>query len=621
MGSRWEREIDWMAMMGINMPLAFTGQEYVWDRVYRERFNLSEADLAEHFAGPAFLAWGRMDNIRGWGGWMDATNKTLANKGLTANWMKQQADLQRWIVARERNLGMKTVLPGFAGHVPLALGQQAQVSRSPGWFGFHGRYGEVGLLEAADPLFWEVGSAFIEIQTEEFGTDHFYNADTFNEMRPVSTDAAYVSVWGTAVYGAMAAADPDAVWFVQGWSLHGWADDELAAYWSSVPQGRLLSLDLNCAQNGGSWKKYTEQVSPPRPVVCGLLDNMGGKRALGGNLASISGTLLNNIAAAGEDDQGTQLIAALGWNPEDLHQNPVKWHLMGEVGWRNASHRIDDIGEWVRKYAAARYVPHGDGELIASAWDALRQAAYRGSNHATGPAANGICNLPGFHNGFTYSSNVSGVITAVRLLVEAAMRTPDLRTVDSFRYDLVDSMRQALQDHFAGIYKPLADVCADGITQNASCQQIFDDSSQKILDLAADLDALLATDRHFLLGRWIRDARSWGATASESDWLEWNARVQITLWGTVAGNGARIANYAEKQWAGLVSSYHLPLWREFFSRVGAGANPNSLRNEMLEQAEKWTNSTEESFATEPVGDAVDTTLALVNKWFSPTPLV
>jgi hypothetical protein len=28
--SRWEQELDWMAMNGINLALAFTGQEYVW---------------------------------------------------------------------------------------------------------------------------------------------------------------------------------------------------------------------------------------------------------------------------------------------------------------------------------------------------------------------------------------------------------------------------------------------------------------------------------------------------------------------------------------------------------------------------------------------------------------
>ncbi len=30
---RWEREIDWMALRGINFPLAFNGQELIWRRV------------------------------------------------------------------------------------------------------------------------------------------------------------------------------------------------------------------------------------------------------------------------------------------------------------------------------------------------------------------------------------------------------------------------------------------------------------------------------------------------------------------------------------------------------------------------------------------------------------
>ena len=30
---RWEREIDWMAMNAINLPLAFNGQEEIWRRV------------------------------------------------------------------------------------------------------------------------------------------------------------------------------------------------------------------------------------------------------------------------------------------------------------------------------------------------------------------------------------------------------------------------------------------------------------------------------------------------------------------------------------------------------------------------------------------------------------
>jgi alpha-N-acetylglucosaminidase len=36
--SDWERHIDWMALNGINIPLAFTAQEEIWRRVYRKVF-------------------------------------------------------------------------------------------------------------------------------------------------------------------------------------------------------------------------------------------------------------------------------------------------------------------------------------------------------------------------------------------------------------------------------------------------------------------------------------------------------------------------------------------------------------------------------------------------------
>ena len=54
--TRWQREIDWMALNGINLPLAFNGQEAIWQKVYLQ-MGLSQQELDEHFGGPAFLAW------------------------------------------------------------------------------------------------------------------------------------------------------------------------------------------------------------------------------------------------------------------------------------------------------------------------------------------------------------------------------------------------------------------------------------------------------------------------------------------------------------------------------------------------------------------------------------
>lgn len=43
-------------MNGINLPLAFMGQEVIWQRVYLS-LGLDQQDIDQHFAGPAFLAW------------------------------------------------------------------------------------------------------------------------------------------------------------------------------------------------------------------------------------------------------------------------------------------------------------------------------------------------------------------------------------------------------------------------------------------------------------------------------------------------------------------------------------------------------------------------------------
>ena len=33
--AKWEAHIDWMALSGINLPLAFTGQEVIWKRIWK----------------------------------------------------------------------------------------------------------------------------------------------------------------------------------------------------------------------------------------------------------------------------------------------------------------------------------------------------------------------------------------------------------------------------------------------------------------------------------------------------------------------------------------------------------------------------------------------------------
>jgi alpha-N-acetylglucosaminidase len=167
---RWRREIDWMAVHGIDMPLALEGQEFVWRALWREE-GLTEAELAGYFSGPAFTPWQRMGNIEGY------------RAPLPAAWIDKKRDLQRQILGAMRALGMDPILPAFGGYVPKAFAlkhREARIYKMPAGGGFHETY----WLDPGDPLFARLTARFLALYTESYGAGTYYLADSFNEMRP-----------------------------------------------------------------------------------------------------------------------------------------------------------------------------------------------------------------------------------------------------------------------------------------------------------------------------------------------------------------------------------------------------------------------------------------------------
>ena len=123
---RWQQEIDWMALSGINLVLSYTGREYVYRKVYeRLGLNASAVELGHGGieAGPAFLAFSRTEN---WGAYDHTTptgpghpNWGLPDSGgrtggpLPDSFVHDQWAMQKKIVARQRELGIGSVLPAF----------------------------------------------------------------------------------------------------------------------------------------------------------------------------------------------------------------------------------------------------------------------------------------------------------------------------------------------------------------------------------------------------------------------------------------------------------------------------------------------------------------------------
>ena len=146
------------------------------------------------------------------------------------------------------------------------------------------------------------------------------------------------------------------------------------------------------------------------------------------------------------------------------------------------------------------------------------------------------------------------------------------------------------------------------------------ENSVQFLRMIQDLDMILATNKNFLLGVWLEDAKSipQGNTYKmmESYLYEFNAKNQITLWGP---NG-EILDYATKQWSGLVKDYYFPRWELFFDRLMFSVKSNVTFNyeeykyDFIEYIGKPFTLDRSLYPTQPIGDTIYVAKKLYRRW-------
>jgi alpha-N-acetylglucosaminidase len=582
--TQWEPMIDWMALQGINTPLAVTGQEAVWRLVLGD-LGYTRQHRDDFLVGPAYLPWGWMGNIDGLGG------------PLPDSWIDSHVALERRILARERELGMTPVLQAFTGHVPESTRDvfpSAKLHKTGDWSaGFSGTW----FVDPLDPLFQRFGAQFIKRQTELFGTDHLYAADPFNEIDPPSNDSTFLAEMGRAIYSGMQSADASATWLLQGWFLYYqakfWQDRQARAFLGAVPNDRLIVLDL-WGDRHPVWQKRAAFYG--KPWIWNVLYNFGGKVTVNGDLPRIAANLdsVRTSPAKGR-------LSGLGMMMEGLGTNPIVPDFVMDQAWRE---HVPDVREWAQAYVTRRY-----GSPNASAWSAWQQllaTAYR-SAPQTG---NFLAERPQFYRkGVAYRSEPIAPYDG-KLLVAALDTLLNASSVlggnDAYQYDVANITRQVLGQ----LGLPLVNEVESAFTRRDTAT--LERSEQRVLRLLSDLDELVGTREEFLLGRWLADAKRWATNDSERRLYEWNARNLITLWGSKCTEGENddLNLYAYKEWQGMFSSYFRPRWEEFFLRLNQSIETNRLFDRapfaaaMCEWEKTWSRRTD-SFPVHPRGSAID----------------
>lgn len=575
---RWEQEIDWMALHGINLPLAMVGTDVVWKNVLEE-LGYTREEINAFIAGPGFQAWWLMNNLEGWGG---------PNPD---SWYERQEELQKRILKRMREYGIEPVLPGYSGMVPHNAKDRLGLNvADPGrWNG----YPRPAFLQPTDPQFERIAALYYQEMTRLYGKASYYSMDPFHEggnTSGVDLEAAEKAIWK-----AMKQANPRAAWVVQAWGAN-----PRPQMIRNLPAGDMVVLDLfsesrpQWGDPASSW--YRKEGFGQHDWLFCMLLNYGGNVGLHGKMAH----LIEEFYKAKDSSFG-KTLKGVGMTMEGIENNPVMYELLCELPWREQRFSKD---EWLEGYLKARY-GKSDSQ-VSQAWMLLSNTIYNCPAASTqqGTHESILCARPSW-KAYQVSSwsemsdyyDPADVIRAAGMMVDAAER---FRGNNNFEYDLVDIVRQAVAEKGRLMYRVLVDA------YKAGDRELFKLSSDRFLRLILMQDRLLATRPEFKVGRWLESARNLGSTEEEKDWYEWNARVQITTWGNrVAADDGGLHDYAHREWNGLLRDFYYLRWKTWLDeqlKSFEGGQPKAIDFYALE--EPWTLK-HNSYASEAEGNPVD----------------
>lgn len=587
---RWEKELDWMALNGINMPLAVMGQDAVWQRVYRN-LGFTDEQIKPFQSGVAYSSWNWMGCLDEWQG------------PLPQSWIDSHESLQKKILSRARSLGMKPILPAFTGHVTPRFTEVFPDTKlnQVKWSVFP----EVNLLDPSDPLFVRIGEAFIKEQTKTFGTDHLYSADTFIEMTPPSNDSIFLDNMVSSLYESMAKADPQAVWIMQGWMFYFrdnfWQDTQRKALLNAVNNDQLIMLDL-WSDNRPLWEMSNAYEG--KPWIWCMLNNFGGNNSLFGKIDILaSGPSTDRVKPNAGNMKG------IGLTMEAIENNAAMYEVLLENVWTDQS---IDVDEWISNYVKRRY--ESDNQEIQKAWEILRNTVYnyKGDLISCGPRSvitirPNLDQISKRVSAYSYY-HPGDILPAWEHMLSASN---DLKNNNSFQYDLVDLTRQILANYSNELQEQYRKAFNNkDFNTHLSIKKEF-------IELIDDMDKMMSTRKEFMLGSWVEAARRWGTSDAEKDLYEINARNLLTLWH--GPEHRNLDDYACRQWGGLLKKYYKIRWIKFFDYTEncllENKDPDmdqfyaNLRNWQWE----WIHQKAQHALT-PQGDAIELSKQLYKKY-------
>ncbi len=574
---RWETEIDFMAMRGVNMPYISVGLQAVFYYTLLD-LNVNEDLALATVSGPAYFDKQLTGCISGY------VNSP------TVEYIEHSKILGKKIFDREVAFGMTPILQGYWGHVPYIFGASSgnKLLHSKEWYGFTRTY----FLKPWEDMFTTFGRAFLEKQKKLLGESKYFSLPLFTDNEIPHPTSKYINNLTVALP-----------------KLHSEAAEDYKLIIPATVNKKILS-ELP-AQNIILIKDKLDDKYTEMQFVLENKAHIADRTVLEGSLDKLADFDYSLHLSENSNLCGMALTS------DGYAQNPLYYDLAFDSLTTSGK---TNISAFLKSYAERRW---GSSDTYNDIAKILYKTCY--GNYNLPHLGSAVCARPAVllnhtapYDALKIPYDNEELFKGLNLLLENKSET------DGYLYDVCDILRQVLSNL---CLKKFNEAMFKYKKQNVDG---FEDNSNRFLEILEDLNRLLLTRNEFSLKARVDSARSIAKSDEARTFYEINALAQISIYGHI--DKAQLYDYSWKEWGGLIDTYYAVRWRKFFELIAEnffrvkkvrektkkqlnGRNTfddDYFYNQMAKYERTWI--TQEEAAAESDEDTLTVALELVEKY-------
>lgn len=538
----WKKEIDWMAKKKMNLIDLATGTDIVWKMVYKD-FGVDQ------------------NPTDGWENYqMETTNNQALSK---TGWDKFQMEMTKKALSYARKLGIDTVAPGAICKVPEA---------------FMKKYPKINYLVAQwqdlpkeyyihpdDPMYVQLGSAFIKRYNKTYGMTHFYTVDPYPELNVKLSDDEKKKLpidFARNTIKMLKMADPGAIWTISCWAFTYdsgmWNREAVRNFLKEVPKDMFIANDVYAESGYAVYPKLDNFGGWDWGF--GVLTNFGGHTHMFGDMAG----LIKKIKDVTDTDIGRNCVNFY-IDPEIVHYNTAYFDLCTFLSWNPDKVTLDSF---INDYVVRRY----GSDQMRTAWKILSEGIYTTQNNILFDYKVRLDDNPE-----QYRSHTSVYIDPLKKAIEASLKERDaLKDNPLYQNDLIDFTRQYISYlfdfHIIQMFKAFKNSDIPTFNKEAEIVNRLLDIQENILTLKPQYSMEEETSRAMKLP-------SFKTTMKNDRYI----RQRYTMLVDDLNHWQTILDYARKDLYELVKYYYRPRVDiyEKYLRNKISSNSRGISNDEL----------------------------------------